>query len=286
LIQLSKKKKARLDLIPDSIILSINKHNKMENKIEYLLGLDISTSVIGMSLFKHENDILDVILSESLELNNKETKKLKGLESLLTKSKIFEEKLKQYETIIKMTYDNSITKVVIEQPLFGSNNINTVGTLMRFSGIITHVIYNTLNIICEEISSYDARMYAFPSLCAVNVYNKKGEKRNIKEIKKSLKDGTIPLFGEFPFGVAKKDVIFDMIIEKYPDINVLYDKKGEIKKINYDSSDSICCVIGYIQKIKCNSEKPKLISYEIQPDKVEYKTQWMETVYNHTIIIN
>ena len=255
----------------------------MKNNIEYILGLDISTSVIGMSLFKYENNSLDVILSESLVLNTKETKKYKGLVSLLVKSKIFEDKLMQYETIIQLTYKSNITKVIIEEPLLGSNNINTVGVLMRFSGIITHSVYNKLNIICDEILSYDARMFAFPSLCAVNVFNKKGERRTLKDLKKPLKDGTIPLFGDFPFGVAKKDIIFDLIIEKYPNINVLYDKKGDIKKINYDASDSICCVIGYIQKMKCNGEKPKLISYDIQPEKIQYQVQWMEEIYEHVI---
>ena len=252
---------------------------------EFILGLDVSTSVIGMSVFKHDNGNLEIIISESLELKNKETKKLKSLEGLLIKSNIFEEKLKQYASLIKMTYNVEITRVILEEPLFSSNNALTCGVLLKFNGIISSTVYRTIGVVAEYISSYDARMYAFPILCAINVFNKKGEKRTVKELKKSLKEGKLPLFGNFAFGISKKDVIFDLIIEQYPNINVLLDKKGEIKKINYDASDSIACVLGKLNMDKCNDEKPKLISYDIKTDKVVYKTQWMENVYEHVIPI-
>ena len=256
----------------------------MKKQVEYILGLDISTSVIGMSLFKHENDILDVILSESLELKRKDINKLKGLEALLLKSKMFEEKLKQYNTIAQLTYNSTIDRVVIETPLVASNNVLTVGVLMRFSGIITSVVYNMLNIIPEEISSYDARCFGFPQLMEVTVYNKKGEKRDIKEIKRDLKNGKLTLFGGFPFGVDKKNVIFDLLLERYPNINILYNKVGELKRENFDSTDSMVCVFARINMDKCD-EKPKLISQEMYEDRIEYKTQWNDTIYNHVITI-
>jgi len=254
----------------------------MENKVEYILGLDISTSVIGMSLFKHENNVLDIVLSESLELKRKDINKLKGLEALLLKSKIFEDKLIQYNAIIQMTYKSVISRVIIETPLVASNNILTVGVLMRFSGIITSIVYNTLNVVPEEISSYDARCFGFPQLMEVTVYNKKGEKRDIKDIKRDLKNGKITLFGGFPFGIDKKNVIFDLLLERYPNINVLYNKSGELKRENFDSTDSMVCVFARLNVEKCG-EKPTLVSHEIFPDRIEYKTQWNNIIYDHTI---
>jgi len=253
---------------------------------EFILGLDVSTSVIGMSIFKRCEDGLDIIISESLELKNKETNKLKGLEALLIKNTIFEKKLEQYVALIKITYNDRITKVVIEEPLFSSNNALTCGVLLKFNGIISATVYKTIGVVADYISSYDARMYAFPILCAVNVYNKKGEKRSKKELQKSLKDGKLPLFGNFAFGISKKDVIFDMIVEQYPNINILLDKKGEIKKSNYDASDSIVCILGKLNMDKCNNVKPKIISYDIQNDKILYKTQWMNNIYEHKIVID
>ena len=266
-------------------VFILNIKQNIMNKIEFILGLDVSTSVIGMSVFKLDNDNLEIIISESLELKTKETNKLKGLESLLIKNNIFEEKLNQYVALIKMTYNNQITRVILEEPLFSSNNALTCGVLLKFNGIISGTVYKTVGVIAEYISSYDARMYAFPILCAVNAFNKKGEKRTLKELQKALKDGNLPLFGNFAFGISKKDVIFDLIIERYPNINVLLDKKGEIRKINYDASDSIACVLGKLNMDKCGGKKPKLKSYDIQSDKITYKTQWMDIIYEHVITL-
>jgi Holliday junction resolvasome RuvABC endonuclease subunit len=255
------------------------------NNPNFILGLDVSTSVIGMSVFKQDNDSLEIIISESLELKNKETNKLKGLEALLIKNNIFEDKLKQYVALINLTYNDKITRVILEEPLFSSNNALTCGILLKFNGIISSTIHKTIGVVAEYISSYDARMFAFPELCAINVFNKKGEKRTVKELTKSLKEGKLPLFGNFAFGISKKDVIFDLIIEQYPNINVLLDKKGEIRKINYDASDSIACVLGKLNMDKCNGEKPKLLSYDIQCDKILYKTKWLNNIYEHIIVI-
>ena len=50
--------------------------------------------------------------------------------------------------------------------------------------MVSRAIYETLNIIPEYISSYDARCYGFPELMAIRTINKKGEAYTEKEIAK------------------------------------------------------------------------------------------------------
>jgi hypothetical protein len=50
--------------------------------------------------------------------------------------------------------------VVIEEPLLQSNNVNTVATLLRFNGMISKSVFDTLGV-PDFISSYDARKYSF-----------------------------------------------------------------------------------------------------------------------------
>jgi Holliday junction resolvasome RuvABC endonuclease subunit len=254
------------------------------NKTKFILGLDVSTSVIGMSIFKYDGNTPEVVISESLELKNKQINKMKGLEALLAKNLIFQTKLKEYVSLIQLAYNDKLSMVILEEPLFGSNNILTCGVLMKFNGIISSTVYNTIGVVAEYISSYDARAFAFPQLNEITAYNKKGEKRSLKEITKSLKDKKLVLFGGYPFGVAKKDIVFDLVIEKYPNINVLLDKQGEIRKINYDSSDSIACVLGKLNMDKY-PEKPKLIKYDIRETEIIYQTQWNNIIYEHKILL-
>jgi hypothetical protein len=54
----------------------------------------------------------------------------------------------------------NITTVVIEEPLLQSNNVNTVATLLRFNGMISKSVFDTLGVVPDFFSSYDARKYS------------------------------------------------------------------------------------------------------------------------------
>jgi rRNA pseudouridine-1189 N-methylase Emg1 (Nep1/Mra1 family) len=132
-----------------------------------------------------------------------------------------------------LEYQNlGITKVIIEEPLLHSNNIYTVQTLMRFNSFITKVIYDTLNIIPEFISTSDSRKFAFPNL--------------VKENDK----GKFVLFGGFPKDVDKKQIIWENVAKLEPQITWQYTKKQTLKKENFDMSDSYTCVLGYMKSKK------------------------------------
>jgi RNase H-fold protein (predicted Holliday junction resolvase) len=193
-----------------------------QNKLKQnpkVLGLDVSTRTIGWALF-------DIKSKELLELTHispvpkpKEDNKIK---ELLIKSEIIRTKLLQYK-------DMGITKVIIEEPLLNSNNVYTISTLMRFNTLICKEVFDVLGVVPEFISTYNSRKFAFPELV----------KQNDK--------GKFVLFGGLPKDIDKKQIIWDLVAKREPQIQWQYTKNSTLKKENYDQSDAYCCVLGFMK---------------------------------------
>jgi hypothetical protein len=202
-----------------------------------ILGLDVSTKTIGVSIFEDLGD------HGKLQLLTHITPKVKPLpkekiELLIKKVDIF-----QYDFLEKYS-DIGIERVIIEEPLVRSNNVNTVATLLRFNGLICRSVYEVLNIVPEFISSYDARKYGFPELMDIRKINKKGELYSEKELSKK----SPVLFGGYPYDVDKKTVIWEKVNDREPQIVWFYDKNQKLRKENYDMSDAYTCVMGQLRK--------------------------------------
>jgi len=213
----------------------------MENE-EYILGLDVSTKTIGIALYKNTGSNGELILLTHVTPKIKPVPPTKTQE-LFEKCNIFEEEfLDKYK-------DLNITKVIIEEPLLRSNNVNTVGTLLRFNGMISRSVYQKLKIVPDFISSFDARAYAFPELMAIRTHNKKGEKYPEKEIQKKINEDKRTLFGAFDWEVDKKTVVWEKVADLYPQINWMYTRNHTLAKENYDMTDGACAVLGYMNKI-------------------------------------
>tara|TARA_R110000782_G_scaffold239100_2_gene325459 strand:+ start:1600 stop:2256 length:657 start_codon:yes stop_codon:yes gene_type:complete len=210
---------------------------KTDETSTFLLGLDVSTKTIGIALFKDEGD------SGNLKLLHHVTPKIKPkpsnkMQELFEKARIFEEEfLSKYADI-------GITKVVIEEPLLRSNNVNTVATLLRFNGMISRSVYDMLGVIPEFISSYAARKYAFPELMAKRTGTRAGKMFSENAISKAKE----VLFGGLPFDIDKKQVIFDKVYDLEPQITWLYDKNKKLKVENFDMTDAYVCCIGHMNK--------------------------------------
>jgi hypothetical protein len=184
-----------------------------------VLGLDVSTKTIGWALFDIESQNL-------LELTHISPRPKPAVESkiedLILKSKIFKEKLLGYVGM-------GITKVVIEEPLLNSNNIWTVGTLMRYNTLICYEIYDVLGVVPEFISTYNSRKFAFPHLVQENDKKK------------------FVLFGGFPKDIDKKVIIWELVAKREPQITWQYTKNNTLKKENYDQTDAYCATLGYMK---------------------------------------
>ena len=201
----------------------MDKDLKLKNKPK-ILGLDISTKTIGWAIFDLNNSTL-------LEASHF-TPKIKPqpedkIEELLKKADAFKSHLEKYK-------DYNIVRVLIEEPLLNSNNIYTVGTLIRYNSMILKMCYDIFNVVPTFISTYNARKFAFPDLVQPN------------------DKGRHVLFGGLPKDIDKKKIIWDHVNVVCPEVNWLYDKNGKLKKENFDISDSITCVIGYVNMLKAS----------------------------------
>ena len=120
----------------------------------------------------------------------------------------------------------------MKEPLLNSNNIYTVGTLIRYNSMILKSCYEVFGVVPTFISTYNPRKFAFPDLFCDN-----GKGKRV-------------LFGGFPRDTDKKVVIWEHVNAVCPEVNWMYDKNGKLKKENFDISDAITCIIGYINMIK------------------------------------
>lgn len=185
-----------------------------------VLGLDVSTKTIGCALF-------DIQTKELLELTHispvPKPKVEDKIEELILKSEIFKNKLLEYQNM-------GITKVVIEEPLLNSNNIRTIAVLLRFNTLVTKQIFDTLGLVPVFISTYNSRKFAFPELVRENTKGKR------------------VLFGGYEKGCDKKQIIFDLVAKKEPQIQWLYTRNNTLKKENFDQTDAYACVLGYMRQ--------------------------------------
>jgi len=207
---------------------------------EIYLGLDVSTACIGISIIIDDGSDYGKII-ELTHISPKVSSKIKGIEQLFLKKKIFEEFLIKYK-------DLGIDHVVIEEPLLRSNNVNTVSTLLRFNGMVSDCVYNILGIVPNYISSYDAREYSFPELMSIRKYGKDEKQYEYSKIHKEIKDCKLVLFGGYPWTIDKKTVIQGKVADVFPDIEWLYNKKEELKKENFDACDAYVAVLGFMNK--------------------------------------
>ena len=158
-----------------------------------VLGLDVSTKTIGWCLFDSFNQ-------ELLELTHisprPKTKTDNKVEELILKAEVIKTKLEEYKNL-------GITKVIIEEPLLNSNNVYTVGTLLKYNAMVSKTIWDVLGVVPDYISTYNSRKFAFPEL--------------VKENDK----GKFVLFGGLPKDIDKKQIIWDLVAKREPQITWL-----------------------------------------------------------------
>ena len=183
-----------------------------------VLGLDVSTKTIGWSLFDIETgNLLELTHISPVPKPKVENK----IEELLLKGHIFKKKLESY-------VDMGIQYVVIEEPLLNSNNVYTVGTLLRFNTLICKEVYDVLGVVPDFISTYNSRKFAFPHLVQEN------------------DKGKFVLFGGYPKDCDKKQIVWELVAKREPQIQWLYTRNNTLKKENFDMSDSYAVVLSYL----------------------------------------
>ena len=248
----------------------INESSSDKKYPKLILGLDISTACIGIAIIYDDGETLPQIELIS-HVSPKISKDIKGIEALILRKEIFEENfLKKMDEVLSGIECplKEITDVVIESPMVyasGGSNAETVAQLLQFNGILSDAVYRVLHIVPSYISSYDARMHSFPSLLSIRKYNKKGVVYPLSHIKKDIRDNHLILFGSYPFDCDKKLIMMNCVSELCPDIPWIYNKKGELKKENYDSCDALVCALAFSNNQRYGIDMdPKITSSTIE----------------------
>ena len=102
---------------------------------------------------------------------------------------------------------------------------------MRFNTLVCKEVYDILGVVPQFISTYNSRKFAFPELVQEN------------------DKGKFVLFGGLPKTIDKKNIIWDLVAKKEPQITWQYTKNNTLKKENFDMTDAYACALGYM-KIK------------------------------------
>ncbi len=115
-----------------------------------ILGLDISTTCIGYSLFSEEGDLMKI-----------------GYVKMRSKQTLFE-RLTQFEKHLEDLHDFKIKHIAIEEPLkkFKGkfSNAQTIAVLNQFNGMVSAVCYKIWGVEPAYYNVQSARSTAFPSV--------------------------------------------------------------------------------------------------------------------------
>jgi len=133
----------------------------MEN---YIWSLDISTTNIGMALWDDNGKLIEL---KHLELKTAKDVPVENRD--MYKADIFKNYVLEYKERILQELNGKIIHVIVEEPLGGSNNANTVSLLYGFNGICRYILYTIFGIYPIKISVYDSRKI----FCSELVHTKK-----------------------------------------------------------------------------------------------------------------
>ena len=118
---------------------------------------------------------------------------------------------------------------------------------------------------------------------AIRKYGKNGKQYEYAKIMNEIQNNKLVLFGSYSWEVDKKIIIQDKVSKIFPEIEWVYDKKGELRKENFDASDSYVCVLAALNKEKFGELDMKITNInssistdgkEATPVKIEYDVEY------------
>jgi hypothetical protein len=244
-----------------------------------ILGLDISTTCIGASIII-DDGVNQPKIEKITHIVPKVSSKIKGIEALILRKKIFEDEF------LSTLVDSGITECIIEAPLIfavGNSNPTTVAQLLKFNALLSEGVYNKLGIIPFYMSSLEARIYALPEILGIRKFNKHGMEYKLSHIMNDIKKNHLVAFADYPYDCDKKNVVMNLICEKYPEIQWVYNKKGEFKKENFDACDSLVCALAYSNLKRFGEIDYRVTNYDVENAENEYIVNYTMSVWDEEI---
>jgi hypothetical protein len=186
---------------------------------EYIWSLDISTTNIGMALWNKSGKLIEL---KHLELKTDKNTPVENRD--LHKAEIFKKYVLDYKEHVATKHLGEVVHVIVEEPLGGSNNANTVSLLFGFNGICRYILAMIFGIYPMKISVYESRKLFCRELVKTSYV--KGEKKETLS---------------FPpeYRKEKKLYIWKKVCTLEPQIEWFYKKDGITPKpMCFDMSDS------------------------------------------------
>jgi len=196
---------------------------------KYIWSLDVSTTNIGCALWNDKGKLIEL---KHLEL--KTDKNVNIDDRIIHKAEMFSKYAIEYREHILNELNGEIIHIVVEKPLGGSNNANTVSMLYGFNGIVVYILYKIFNVYPKNISVYDSR-----KLFCNELVHKEKRKGEIVEVL------------SFPpeYIKEKKLYIWEKVHKLEPQIKWFYKKDGTLKDINFDLTDSYAVGYAFFKQI-------------------------------------
>ena len=199
----------------------------MEN---YIWSLDISTTNIGMTLWSNKGKLIEL---KHLELKTDKTTPVENRD--IYKAEIFRKYVMEFKERVLYELNGEIIHIIVEEPLGGSNNANTVSLLYGFNCICRYILHTIFNIYPMKISVYESRKIFCDEL--VKITYVKGQRKETLS---------------FPpeYRKEKKLYIWKKVCSLEPQIEWFYKKKGnEPKPMCFDMSDSYAVGFAGLKKL-------------------------------------
>jgi len=198
--------------------------------IKYIWSLDISTTNIGSALWDSKGKLIEL---KHLALKTDKNTPIENRD--LYKAEIFKKYVLEYKYRVLHELNGEIIHIIVEEPLGGSNNANTVSLLFGFNGICRYILSTIFGIFPMKISVYESRKLFCTEL--VKVSKVKGE------IKETL---------SFPpeYRKEKKLYIWKKVCKLEPQIEWFYKKNStNPKDMCFDMSDSYAVGVAGLKQL-------------------------------------
>ena len=177
---------------------------------KYIWSLDISTTNIGMALWNKNGELIEL---KHLELK---TDKNIGIENRdIYKAEIFMKYITEFKDRLLYDLNGILEHIIVEEPLGGSNNANTVSLLFGFNGICRYILYNIFDIYPMKISVHESRKLFCDELVTVS---------RVKGVEKQT------LSFPIEYRKEKKKYIWEKVCKLEPQIEWFYKKDGKTPK--------------------------------------------------------
>lgn len=193
---------------------------------KYILGLDVSTATVGISLFEENGKLLELNHISPIVKDDQ-----------FSREDILWEKASLIVEFLSQNYKaENVIEIIIEAPLISSKQFDTAALLNFFGGMVYGMLRTHYKCKINYITVDEARRYGLPELVG-------GKKNTLFGVFNEILDRKF--VNEY-----KKMIVLSLVAQRYPSIIWLFNNNLMVDKKNFDRADSIVAVLGYKQKNK------------------------------------